>query len=294
MLADEWVILVVDDEPDVLTISRLALKSFDVYGLPLRVVTARSKAEAIEVLNTTLKPPLGGTPLVAVAIIDVVMETDHAGLELCEYIREAMGNKLTQIYIRTGQPGIAPERTVIDRYDINGYFSKVEATENKLYSLVKSGVRQHYFTATALSFSALLSGLITLAGSRQQMALALAAVGSSVDGENGVAGALDDVGGRQSILIDGAHLFGPRMLEESDAVQLRDTLEQQPGLLLSADGDRFVMDDRHRAMLKIAAQPGRSELYWLATAAFEPPQDVIMLTYEFYKTLAVLWSRAQA
>jgi len=45
-------------------------------------------------------------------LIDVVMETDTAGLELCQYIREKMKNQLTRIYIRTGQPGIAPERTV--------------------------------------------------------------------------------------------------------------------------------------------------------------------------------------
>ena len=67
------------------------------------------------------------------------MESDTAGLELCEYIREKQQNRLTQFYIRTGQPGIAPEREVIDRYDINGYFTKVELTEDKLYSLVKAG-----------------------------------------------------------------------------------------------------------------------------------------------------------
>jgi hypothetical protein len=41
---------------------------------------------------------------------------------------------MTTIYVRTGQPGLAPERDVIDRYDINGYFSKAETTEDKLYS----------------------------------------------------------------------------------------------------------------------------------------------------------------
>ena len=79
----------------------------------------------------------------AVAFIDVVMETDTAGLELCQFIRETQRNRVTTLYIRTGQPGVAPERSVIDRYDISGYFTKVELTEDKLYSLVKAGARQY-------------------------------------------------------------------------------------------------------------------------------------------------------
>src|SRR4029077_12477468 len=109
---------------------------------------AKSKAEAVELLSGSL----GGVllPYIAVAFIDVVMETDHAGLELCHFIRETLKNRLTQIYIRTGQPGVAPEREVIDRYDINGYFSKVETTEDKLYSLVKAGIRQFDFASMAV------------------------------------------------------------------------------------------------------------------------------------------------
>jgi hypothetical protein len=87
---------------------------------------------------------------VAIALIDVVMETDQAGLELCQYIRETLNNRVTQIYVRTGQPGVAPEREVIDRYDINGYFTKVEATQDKLYSIVKAGVREFAFVSQAI------------------------------------------------------------------------------------------------------------------------------------------------
>ena len=141
MFAKEITVLAVDDEPDVLSVTKLALRSMKVGGLPLNVYTATSKAEAIELLNGPLGSQVRGISRIAVAFIDVVMETDHAGLELCQYIRETMGNKITQIYVRTGQPGVAPERAVIDRYDITGYLSKVEATEDKLYSLVRAGIR---------------------------------------------------------------------------------------------------------------------------------------------------------
>ncbi|MDD1612621.1 MAG: hypothetical protein LUQ57_05710 [Methylococcaceae bacterium] len=124
-----WPVLLVDDEPDVLAISRLAMKNFEVFGLPLKIYTAGSKEEAVQLIKDDVEV---GCSL-AVAMLDVVMETEYAGLELCDYIRNNLGNKLTQIFIRTGQPGVAPEREVIDKYDINGYFTKVEATEDKLY-----------------------------------------------------------------------------------------------------------------------------------------------------------------
>src|ERR1051326_4599666 len=141
MFQKQWPILLVDDEPDVLAVTRLALKNIRVDGVPLRLSTAGSKAEAIELLSGSFGR--AAAPYFAVAFIDVVMETEHAGLELCEYIRQDLRNQTTQLYIRTGQSGVAPERSVIDLYDINGYFTKVETTEDKLYSLVKAGVRQH-------------------------------------------------------------------------------------------------------------------------------------------------------
>jgi len=151
MFQTEWPVLLVDDDPDVLAVSKLAMKSFEIDGVPIKLFTATSKEEAVKLLSG----PLGSTalPYVAVAFIDVVMETDHAGLDLCRYIRETQMNRMTTIYVRTGQPGLAPERDVIDRYDINGYFSKAETTEDKLYSLVKAGIRQFDFASmTVLEF----------------------------------------------------------------------------------------------------------------------------------------------
>ena len=94
---------------------------------------------------------------------------DTAGLELCDYIRETKGNKVVQLFIRTGQPGVAPERHVIDHYDINGYFTKAEATEDKLYSLVKTGVRQYLSFLAAMTMSMMTSVAISAAGSRESL-----------------------------------------------------------------------------------------------------------------------------
>ncbi len=52
MFFRQWDILLVDDEPDVLQISKLAMKSFKVYGVPLKLHTTASKAETIGYLNS--------------------------------------------------------------------------------------------------------------------------------------------------------------------------------------------------------------------------------------------------
>ena len=48
MFFKEWEVLIVDDEPDVIQVSRLAMRHFEVYGLPLKLHTAKSKAEVVD------------------------------------------------------------------------------------------------------------------------------------------------------------------------------------------------------------------------------------------------------
>ena len=42
---------------------------------------------------------------IAVVLLDVVMETDSAGLELVDFIRKELRNETVRIILRTGQPG---------------------------------------------------------------------------------------------------------------------------------------------------------------------------------------------
>ena len=150
-------VLLVDDEPDVLTVSSLALKQVRYHGVPLRVNAFASKAEAIAFLEHLADPTS-----VAVAIVDVVMESDLAGLELCNHIRGVMRNDVTQLLIRTGQPGSYPQQHVAEAYEINGYMTKAEATAERLYTLIVNALRQYEWTLTSVFlyrfFSALLPG----------------------------------------------------------------------------------------------------------------------------------------
>jgi signal transduction histidine kinase len=71
------------------------------------------------------------------------METDAAGLDLVEYIRNEIRNETVRIILRTGQPGQAPERRVIVDYDINDYKAKTELTADKLFTSLTAALRSY-------------------------------------------------------------------------------------------------------------------------------------------------------
>ncbi|CUS48790.1 MAG: CheY-like receiver protein [Idiomarinaceae bacterium HL-53] len=132
---ESWKILIVDDEPEVHAVTKLALSDFHFLGRGLEFLSAHSGAEAKELVKAH--------PDAAIILLDVVMETDDAGLMVAKYIREELGNRYTRIILRTGQPGQAPERTVIVNYDINDYKSKTELTAQKLFTAVMSSLRSY-------------------------------------------------------------------------------------------------------------------------------------------------------
>lgn len=281
MFNTSWSILLVDDEPDVLTLSRLVMQDFTVYGLPVELHTAASKADAIELMKSKLVPILPNIPppRVAVAFIDVVMESDTAGLELCEYIRNTMGNKVVQLFIRTGQPGVAPEREVIDRYDINGYFTKAEATEDKLYSLVKSGVRQYLSYMTATVTQLMLSRMTVAASSRDSLRnfLKMAPM-MQRDGH--------------FIFIDGEAIGGS--LAEADASALLAKLDMQAGQPLGTKGDKFVVDADQNMLMKIAADDTKAEVAHVIAGDWKymPPETVKTFLHGVMSAGAALWKQA--
>ena len=131
-----WKIVVVDDEPDVLRITSAVLHNCIFLQKPVVIYEARSASEARYIFSENLD--------IAAAIIDVVMETEDAGLKLVEFIRNELGLKSTRIILRTGQPGFAPDQDVIERYEINDYRLKTELSSNALYASIISALRGYY------------------------------------------------------------------------------------------------------------------------------------------------------
>jgi diguanylate cyclase (GGDEF)-like protein len=130
-----WRVLLVDDDEDVRLTTMHVLKGAIILGRPLHFLEAGSAAEARALLREERD--------IAVALIDVVMESDDAGLRLVKFIREEVGLLDTRIVLRTGQPGYAPEQEVIRDYDINDYKTKSELTSGKLYATLTAALRSY-------------------------------------------------------------------------------------------------------------------------------------------------------
>ena len=130
---DPWRILIVDDDPDVHEATRFTLADTQILNRPLQLLHAYSGTEALALLREHQD--------IAVILLDVVMESDDAGLRTVDTIRNDLKLFNTRIVLRTGQPGQAPELETIARYDINDYKSKSELTRIKLFTTLTGAIR---------------------------------------------------------------------------------------------------------------------------------------------------------
>lgn len=131
----EWHILIVDDDADVHAATNIALRDLVLEGRRLAFTYAYTAAEALVLLQQRDN--------FAIALIDVVMETEDAGLQLVRTIRESLNNTMLRIILRTGQPGYAPEIETIRQYDINDYKTKTELTRVRLFTSVTIAIRSY-------------------------------------------------------------------------------------------------------------------------------------------------------
>ena len=130
-----WHVLVVDDEAGVHQVTEMVLRDFKFDDRPLKISNAYSAKEGLEIMSKEED--------IALAIVDVVMESDDAGLELVRQIRQDLKNHYTRLVLRTGQPGQAPEEQVIINYDVDDYKDKTELTSNKLITLLYATLRSY-------------------------------------------------------------------------------------------------------------------------------------------------------
>lgn len=130
-----WHLLIVDDDEEIHTVTKLVLHDLVVLGKRLQFHHAYSGKQAIAFLQKRSD--------IALVLLDVVMETDDAGLQVVRKIREDLQMDELRIVLRTGQPGYAPEESVIKEYDINDYKTKTELTRSKLVTTIISSIRSY-------------------------------------------------------------------------------------------------------------------------------------------------------
>lgn len=130
-----WKVLIVDDEKDIHTVTTMALNGFKLDQKNISFLHAYSGKEARDILSSEKD--------IALVFLDVVMETDDAGLQVAAWMREELGNDFSRIVLRTGQPGHAPEEEVIIKYDINDYKEKTELDRKKLFTTTFAALRAY-------------------------------------------------------------------------------------------------------------------------------------------------------
>jgi DNA-binding MarR family transcriptional regulator/CheY-like chemotaxis protein len=128
-----WKILIVDDDAEVHEVTKLALSDVTFEGKSLCFISAYSAEDA--------KSWMRSQPDIAVIFLDMVMETEDAGLQVIQYVREELRNGFVRIILRTGQPGQAPEHVIVANYEIDDYKTKTELTSQKLFITVITALR---------------------------------------------------------------------------------------------------------------------------------------------------------
>ncbi|MFA9216319.1 MAG: PAS domain-containing protein [Sphingomonadaceae bacterium] len=136
-----WKVLIVDDDVDVHVVTKFSLSNACFQGRRLSFLHAYSGEEALTMLRNT--------PDIALILLDVIMETSDAGLQVARQIRDTLHNDLVRIVLRTGQPGQALEHSIILDYDINDFWCKTDLTTRKLFTTVISSLRAYAGLETA-------------------------------------------------------------------------------------------------------------------------------------------------
>ncbi|TDT72525.1 response regulator receiver domain-containing protein [Hypnocyclicus thermotrophus] len=131
----KWKIIIADDEPDIHSVTKLVLKDFKYDNKKLELINCYNDKET--------KHALINNKDTAIILLDVVMNKNNSGLEIVKFIRNELNNRSIRIILRTGQPGLAPERNIILNYDINDYKEKTELTAQKLITSIISSLRAY-------------------------------------------------------------------------------------------------------------------------------------------------------
>ncbi|NQY93349.1 MAG: PAS domain S-box protein, partial [Campylobacteraceae bacterium] len=130
-----WKILVADDEEAVHALTKTVLADFTYGNKTLEILSAYSGKESLELLSSNDD--------IVLVLLDVVMESDDAGLIVVKKLREELNNNLTQVILRTGHAGKAPELEIVKNYAINDYNEKTELTSQKLFTAIITAIRSY-------------------------------------------------------------------------------------------------------------------------------------------------------
>lgn len=130
-----WTVLVVDPDDRVQAETRAALSGFIFDGRGLELLTARSAAEARDLLARHRA--------IVVVMTELMLETPQAGLDLIAHVRGELRNQQVRIVVRTGHPEIASERALMTSHDINDYRLKSDTGADQVWTSLTGALRAY-------------------------------------------------------------------------------------------------------------------------------------------------------
>ena len=129
-----WTVLVVDDDPGVLAISRMALRRVRVEGRDLALVTAQSGAEAVLWLEGHAEPD--------VLLVDMQLETADAGMTLLRELRDRLGCRSARVLLRSGGD-MSTLQAELAELDVSAVIGKAESGLAELRATVAQVLGEH-------------------------------------------------------------------------------------------------------------------------------------------------------
>jgi diguanylate cyclase (GGDEF)-like protein len=131
--AEPWLVICADDDPSAHRSTAFALEGELIEGRPVRLVSAYSAKEAIELVKAH--------PEAAALLLDVVMESPTAGLDAIATIRQELRRGVLRIIVRSGAPGLMGELETVKQFDITDWRPKNELNQSRLLSAITLAVR---------------------------------------------------------------------------------------------------------------------------------------------------------
>jgi len=125
----ELFVLIADDELDVHLVTKMILQGHKYKERNIELINAMSAEESKIILSENRN--------IALILLDVVMESDHSGHDVVNFVREELKNDKIQIVIRSGQPGISESSNF---GNINGMIAKTELSASKLRDIVDNSL----------------------------------------------------------------------------------------------------------------------------------------------------------
>lgn len=131
--ASPWCILIVDDDPHVLDTIALALQHSLIDGRALSFMQASSAGEARTLLDAGVEVDL--------VLLDLVMETPEAGLELLRDLRNSPRHAHLRIVVLSGEPRHKRLARLEEEFPVEGYIHKIAQTPASVLDVLTAALR---------------------------------------------------------------------------------------------------------------------------------------------------------